>query len=500
MEIERAVQKIMSNFPGITRDQALRIYHARRGVTYGTSAPIPQPKPTRIPKMGRTPGAPKEVPIAPKRPVGMQEGGDSAFEARIAELMAQPTGIPGKPFRTREEAISDHQGALNAGYDFDGDGVVTATERTEGITTGRTTNEDTGLSSTAQIFALGPYEARIQELMARGMTRKMAEDNQRNAISYGWDINNDGAVSEVEKFKAIGAYVPGEMQARAEDNFNPAVEARIQELMARGMTRQMAEDNQTNALSLGYDLNGDGVVSAAEQEQAITNTAMSQEELDAAEAERLANLSAQNTEETTTTTTTTTTPETETTPGVTTTGTENTGIAELLALIQQLQAAQQQSQQTTTNPFSTQQGYNPYQQYQNLMMPQMPQFGQPYMSQTPFLPYAGMANPMSPSIFGGYGYGYGPSQTMAPLSYYGGFSAIPTRPSTPAGEAGAETQTGTTGTGTTAGAASGAQTNANAAQSYLANLFSANKGNQFGGSYPQMPQMPYNPSGVYMMP
>ena len=36
-----------------------------------------------------------------------------------------------------------------------------------------------------------------------------------------------------------------------------------------------------------------------------------------------------------------------------------------------------------------------------------------------------MANPMNPSIFGGYGYGYGPSAGMAPLSYYGGFQPLP---------------------------------------------------------------------------
>ena len=54
------------------------------------------------------------------------------------------------------------------------------------------------------------------------------------------------------------------------------------------------------------------------------------------------------------------------------------------------------------------------------------------MSQSPFMPYAGMANPMNPSIFGGYGYGYGPSAGMAPMSYYGGFQPLPGSPQPPA--------------------------------------------------------------------
>lgn len=56
------------------------------------------------------------------------------------------------------------------------------------------------------------------------------------------------------------------------------------------------------------------------------------------------------------------------------------------------------------------------------------------MSQSPFMPYAGMANPMNPSIFGGYGYGYGPSAGMSPVSYYGGFQPLPGTQTTESGD------------------------------------------------------------------
>ena len=62
------------------------------------------------------------------------------------------------------------------------------------------------------------------------------------------------------------------------------------------------------------------------------------------------------------------------------------------------------------------------------MYPQPPVFGEvsmPSIPQSPFLPYAGMANPMNPNIFGGYGYGFGPSMGMAPMNYYGGFQPPP---------------------------------------------------------------------------
>ena len=68
-------------------------------------------------------------------------------------------------------------------------------------------------------------------------------------------------------------------------------------------------------------------------------------------------------------------------------------------------------------------GYPQYPLY-----PQPPVFGEvsmPSIPQSPFLPYAGMANPMNPNIFGGYGYGFGPSMGMAPINYYGGFQPPP---------------------------------------------------------------------------
>jgi len=42
------------------------------------------------------------------------------------------------------------------------------------------------------------YEARIQELMARGMSREQAEGNQASAIAQGADANEDGAVTNEE--------------------------------------------------------------------------------------------------------------------------------------------------------------------------------------------------------------------------------------------------------------------------------------------------------------
>jgi len=62
------------------------------------------------------------------------------------------------------------------------------------------------------------------------------------------------------------------------------------------------------------------------------------------------------------------------------------------------------------------------------LYPQPPVFGEvsmPSIPQSPFLPYAGMANPMNPNIFGGYGHGFGPSMGMAPMNYYGGFQPPP---------------------------------------------------------------------------
>ena len=46
------------------------------------------------------------------------------------------------------------------------------------------------------------YEQRIQELMAEGMTREEAIQNQNNAIAQGYDLNNDGAVFDQEFRKA----------------------------------------------------------------------------------------------------------------------------------------------------------------------------------------------------------------------------------------------------------------------------------------------------------
>ena len=65
---------------------------------------------------------------------------------------------------------------------------------------------------------------------------------------------------------------------------------------------------------------------------------------------------------------------------------------------------------------------------QGSLYPKPPVFGEvsmPSVQQSPFLPYAGMANPMNPNIFGGYGYGFGPSMGMAPMNYYGGFQPPP---------------------------------------------------------------------------
>jgi hypothetical protein len=49
------------------------------------------------------------------------------------------------------------------------------------------------------------YEARIQELMDKGMTREQAIANQSFAISSGYDLNDDGIVTDAEYREAIGS-------------------------------------------------------------------------------------------------------------------------------------------------------------------------------------------------------------------------------------------------------------------------------------------------------
>ena len=56
---------------------------------------------------------------------------------------------------------------------------------------------------------------------------------------------------------------------------NDLYEQRIAELMGRGMSREQAEGNQRHAISMGKDLNGDGVVTPQEWQSNYTSTANS---------------------------------------------------------------------------------------------------------------------------------------------------------------------------------------------------------------------------------
>lgn len=95
---------------------------------------------------------------------------------------------------------------------------------------------------------------RIAQLMdpnRQGLTREEALERQLRSIAKGYDINNDGVVTNAEFQMSMNPDFTG-------------VDSRIQELMDRGMTRLQALANQSYGIQQGYDLNNDGMVTDAE--------------------------------------------------------------------------------------------------------------------------------------------------------------------------------------------------------------------------------------------
>ena len=95
---------------------------------------------------------------------------------------------------------------------------------------------------------------RIAQLMdpnRQGLTREEALEQQLRSISKGYDINNDGVVTNAEFQMSMNPEFTG-------------VESRIQELMDSGMTRLEALAKQSYGIQQGYDLNNDGMVTDAE--------------------------------------------------------------------------------------------------------------------------------------------------------------------------------------------------------------------------------------------
>jgi len=97
-------------------------------------------------------------------------------------------------------------------------------------------------------------DERIAQLMNpenQGLTREQALYNQLKSIGKGYDINNDGVVTNAEFQMSMNPDFTG-------------VDSRIQELMDSGMTRLEALAKQSYGIQQGYDLNNDGMVTNAE--------------------------------------------------------------------------------------------------------------------------------------------------------------------------------------------------------------------------------------------
>jgi len=102
---------------------------------------------------------------------------------------------------------------------------------------------------------------RIAQLMdpgRQGLTREEALEQQLRSISKGYDINNDGVVTNAEFQMSMNPDFTG-------------VESRIQELMDSGMTRLEALAKQSYGIQQGYDLNNDGMVTNAEYAEFMRN-------------------------------------------------------------------------------------------------------------------------------------------------------------------------------------------------------------------------------------
>ena len=104
-------------------------------------------------------------------------------------------------------------------------------------------------------------DERIAQLMNpenQGLTREQALYNQLKSIGKGYDINNDGVVTNAEFQMSMNPDFTG-------------VDSRIQELMDSGMTRLEALAKQSYGIQQGYDLNNDGMVTNAEYAEFMRN-------------------------------------------------------------------------------------------------------------------------------------------------------------------------------------------------------------------------------------
>ena len=102
---------------------------------------------------------------------------------------------------------------------------------------------------------------RIAQLMdpsRQGLTREEALEQQLRSIAKGYDINNDGVVTNAEFQMSMNPDFTG-------------VESRIQQLMDKGMTRLEALAKQSYGIQQGYDLNNDGMVTDAEYAEFMRN-------------------------------------------------------------------------------------------------------------------------------------------------------------------------------------------------------------------------------------
>lgn len=342
---------------------------------------------------------PKPAPMPPRRPVGMQEGGflgpgDPGFDPMGAFEAPSEESIAAAELAVRRAEL-ERLGTI--GMDTNGDGFISRAERNAAIGAGpsvTTTNEtsrfplpgEPGFDPMAGV----PTEEEIRAAQAANAPINYTIDPSLDPLQnlYG----QVGAAGEEEARSLINAILAadyGQLSSAQRDLIGSGLYRRIANRL--GMTD--AAGNPITALST-VKMTGDDGREVTPSAQQSLDYLSGMEGLD-----------------------------------------QGAGIDLLLNFLQGRVRPPSQQETPPTGPFGTYnpyqqqppsgQPYNPYQQYYNFMMPQPPQFGQPYMSQSPFLPYAGMANPMNPSIFGGYGYGYGPSQNMAPMPYYGGFQPLP---------------------------------------------------------------------------
>mgnify|MGYP003109891266 CR=1 FL=1 len=133
-----------------------------------------------------TPQAPPESAPMPDPVLGADDP-RANLDDRIAQLMD-----PGRQGLTREEALEQQLRSISKGYDINNDGVVT--------------NAEFQMSMNPDFTGV---ESRIQELMDSGMTRLEALAKQSYGIQQGYDLNNDGMVTDAEYAEFMRAQEPG---------------------------------------------------------------------------------------------------------------------------------------------------------------------------------------------------------------------------------------------------------------------------------------------------